>query len=293
MSFYLGEDLVSLDDVLGEIRSSFVKEDIAELKNRLNEDGYLCLRNFIPQKNVIAARKIIYENLKENGSFSNSSTFEYPISEKGTFFLGGKKEITHHPDFLGMVEHPSCFNFFSRLFDEPARTYDYKWVRTVGEHVAGTQAHMDVVYMGRGSKKLHSMWIPIGEVSRDNGPMVVLDKSHNHSNLQKIRDTYGKMDVDRDLIKGGWFTNNYTELSEMTKTNWLLGDYNPGDVVIINIYTFHGSLRNELNKVRFTCDVRFQPASDVIDNRWIGENPLAHEKGRSIEIEKARESWGV
>ena len=53
MSFYLGEDLVSLDDVLGEIRSSFVKEDIAVLKNRLNEDGYLCLRNLIPQKNVI------------------------------------------------------------------------------------------------------------------------------------------------------------------------------------------------------------------------------------------------
>ena len=84
MSFYLGEDLVSLDDVLGEIRSSFVKEGIAVLKNRLNEDGYLCLRNLIPQKNVIAARKIIYENLKENGSFSNSSTFDplphHPLS---------------------------------------------------------------------------------------------------------------------------------------------------------------------------------------------------------------------
>ena len=57
------------------------------------------------------------------------------------------------------------------------------------------------------------------------------------------------MDVDKDLIKGGWFTNNYSELSRLTKTKWLVGDYDPGDVLIVNIYTFHGSLRNNSDKV--------------------------------------------
>ena len=215
-------------------------------------------------------------------------------------FFGGKKEITHHPDFINILEHPNSFNFFKQLFSEPCKTYDYKWVRTVGSNSYGAEAHMDVVYMGRGSKNLLTMWIPVGKITRENGPMVVLDKSHNHPKLKKIRDTYGRMDVDKDLIKDGWFTNNYSELSRLTKTKWLVGDYDPGDVLIVSIYTFHGSLRNNSDILRFTCDVRFQPESDSIDNRWIGENPIAHrdwwrgeKEGKTIEIDKARESWGV
>ena len=33
---------------------------------------------------------------------------------------------------------------------------------------------MDVAYMGRGSKNLLTMWIPVGKVTKYNGPMVVL-----------------------------------------------------------------------------------------------------------------------
>ena len=71
-------------------------------------------------------------------------------------------------------------------------------------------------------------------------------------------------------------------------------------MLIFSIYTLHGSLRNSSGKVRFSCDVRFQPQTDSIDNRWIGENPNAHKdwwegdkEGKNIEIGKARESWGV
>ena len=159
---------------------------------------------------------------------------------------------------------------------------------------------MDVVYIGRGSKNLITMWILVGKVTKNNGPMVVLDKSQKYPNLEKIRDTYGRMDVDKDLIKGGLFTNNYSELSGLTKTKWLVGDYDPGDVLIVNIYTFHGSLRNNSDMLRFIYDVKFQPEADSVDNRWIAENPTAHrdwwkenKKGRNIEIEKIRESRGV
>ena len=300
MVYQLGEEKVDFNNILGEIKSSYPNEDILLLCKRLNTDGYLCLRQLIPQSEILNARKIFYEYLNNQEIFTDDSTIEEPKSENGSCFFGGKKEITHHPEFIKILEHPNSFDFFAKLFEEPARTYDYKWVRSVGKNNYGTEAHMDVVYMGRGSKNLLTMWIPVGKVTINNGPMVVLEKSHNHPNLKKIRDTYGRMDVDKDLIKGGWFTNNYSELSRLTKTKWLVGDYDPGDVLIVNIYTFHGSLRNNSDKVRFTCDVRFQPESDSIDNRWIGENPIAHrdwwkgdKEGKNIEIEKARESWGV
>ena len=222
MFYQLGEEKVDFNNILGEIKSSYPHEDISLLNERLNTDGYLCLRQLIPQSDVFNARNIFYEYLNDKATLTNDSTIEKPKSENGTLFFGGKKEITHHPEFIKILEHPNSFNFFTKLFNEPSKTFDYKGVRTVGSNAYGTEAHMDVFYMGRGSKKLHTMWIPIGKITRENGPMVVLDKSHNHPKLKKIRDTYGRMDVDKDLIKGGWFTNNYSELSRLTKTKWLV-----------------------------------------------------------------------
>ena len=95
-------------------------------------------------------------------------------------FFWRKKEITHHPEFIKILEHPNSFDFFAKLFEEPVRTYDYKWVISVGKNNYVTEAYMDVVYMERGSKNLLTMWIPVGKVTKDNRPIVVLEKSHNN-----------------------------------------------------------------------------------------------------------------
>ena len=116
MVYQLGEEEVNFNNVLGEIRSSFPDEDISVLNQRLNKDGYLCLRNLIPQNEVLNARKIFYEFLKNKINFSNDSTIEKPKSENGSLFFGGKKEITHHPEFINILEHPNSFNFFKKLF---------------------------------------------------------------------------------------------------------------------------------------------------------------------------------
>ena len=68
----LGEEKVDFNNVLGEIRSSFPDEDISLLKERLNKDGYLCLRNLIPLNEVLRARKIFYEFLKNHIKFLKS-----------------------------------------------------------------------------------------------------------------------------------------------------------------------------------------------------------------------------
>jgi hypothetical protein len=295
IGFHLGDIEVSTDDILKEISSSYPDEDSDVLKARLSEDGYLCIRGLIPRDAIMGARKVLYDGMRE---LDDDSTFEYPKGKAGCYM--GNKEFTHQPAFLEAVENPSCYDFFEKLFDEEAISFDYKWARSVPEKAAGTQAHMDVVYMGRGSQRLHTMWTPLGDIERENGPMVVLDKSHNHPAFEKIRQTYGKMDVDRDKVGGGWFSNDYKELADLCGEKWLIGDYQAGDVIIMGLHMFHGSLRNEMDKVRFTCDVRYQPASEPRDNRWIGDNPIAHrdwwkagEDGETISIEEARAEWGV
>ncbi len=269
-----------------------------ELNKRLNRDGYLCLSGLLPSGTVRDARQVVLSQMLADGKLDRQSSFACPQGT-GISYMGNKK-VTHHPDFLSMVEHKNLFELFSNIFGEPAMTFDYKWARTVPEGAAGTQAHMDVVYMGRGSQRLMTCWIPVGDVPLENGPMVVLPGTHQNPAFEKIRQTYGRMDVDRDGVSGGWFSNNYIELSELAATPWVSGDFYAGDVVIMGITLMHGSIANQMNRLRLTVDTRFQPASESVDERWVGENPTAHQvwwdkssRGECISIEQARSAWGV
>jgi hypothetical protein len=42
------------------------------------------------------------------------------------------------------------------------------------------------------------------------------------------------------------------------------------------MFTLHASLDNQTERVRLSTDSRYQLASEAVDERWIGEKPLAH-----------------
>jgi hypothetical protein len=42
------------------------------------------------------------------------------------------------------------------------------------------------------------------------------------------------------------------------------------------MFTVHASLDNHSNQIRISSDTRYQLASEPVDERWIGENPIAH-----------------
>jgi ectoine hydroxylase-related dioxygenase (phytanoyl-CoA dioxygenase family) len=184
--------------------------------------------------------------------------------------------------------------FFDRLFGESALTFDYKWMRFVGTGEF-TGAHLDNVYMGRGSARLYSMWTPIGDISIDMGPLAVLVGSHRLPGFARVRETYGAMDVDRDRV-AGWFTNDPVELVDRFGGRWATTEFRAGDALIFGMYTMHASLTNVSNRYRLTSDTRYQPAAEAVDERWIGEKPKAHygwNAGPQVPMEEKRKEWGV
>jgi hypothetical protein len=43
------------------------------------------------------------------------------------------------------------------------------------------------------------------------------------------------------------------------------------------MYTLHGSLDNQSDhRLRLSTDTRYQRADEPIDERWIGDDPIAH-----------------
>ncbi len=266
------------------------------LRERMTQDGYLLLRGLQSAAKVEAVRDNLLEELDRNGQLDRLHPRELGFIQKGARggFLGGSKPLTRTPLFLDLVESPEIFGFFAEFLQSDVLTFDYKWLRVIGQG-DNTGAHYDIVYMGRGTQNLFTCWTPITEVTEDMGPLALLAGSHRGEGFEKVRATYGQMDVDRDKITG-FFSNDPLEMVEKFGGQWKTTEYRPGDVLIFGMYTMHASFNNISDRFRISCDTRFQRAGEPVDERWIGENPMGHsawQKGETVPMEAARELWQV
>jgi hypothetical protein len=295
MNLKMGEiELEMGGHYLGSLRdANDLLHDSEALRNRMAEDGYLWIRSLHRADNIRAARAVVLESLKANGQLDSNSSMEdgvAGIGKKGRF-LGGSKQVTHTPEFLGVVDSPEIMNFFEGFLNGPVLTFDYKWLRAVGPGDS-TPAHYDVVYMGRGTRNLYTVWTPLGDVPYDMGPLALLVGSHR---FDEMKATYGEMDVDRDRVSGQ-FTHDVRELVDTYGGCWCTGEFEVGDVLIIGMFTMHGSITNTSNRYRISSDTRYQLATEPVDERWMGENPIAHYawmQGETVPMDEMRRKWNV
>lgn len=295
MKLMMGQDELELGGkYLSTLRdANDLIDDMDAIHRRMDEDGYLLIRGLQKTEKIKAARQVVLDNLKTNDQLDLNHPADIGVAAPGKKgrFLGGAKQVTHTPEFLSVVESPEIMKFFEGFLDGPVLTYDYKWLRAVGPG-DNTGAHYDVVYMGRGTKSLYTVWTPLGEVSYDMGPLVILVGSHQ---FDAVKETYGKMDVDRDHVTGH-FTNEPIDMVNQYGGQWQTSEFHPGDVIIMGIYTMHGSLNNLTNRYRISTDTRYQLETEPVDERWIGKDPIAHyawTEGETVSMEEARKQWGV
>ncbi|MBI4624697.1 MAG: phytanoyl-CoA dioxygenase family protein, partial [Verrucomicrobia bacterium] len=74
----------------------------------------------------------------------------------------------------------------------------------------------------------------------------------------------------------GRLSSNPVSLREKLGGRWLTTEYKMGDVLVFSSATVHASLDNHSDRYRLSADSRYQLASEPVDERWIGENPIAH-----------------
>jgi hypothetical protein len=268
----------------------------AALRERIEEEGYLLLRGLHDPARVRAVRDMILDNLAENDQIDASFPVDQGVVKPGArgSFLGGSKAMTRNRTFLDLVESPRIMEFFAQFLRSDVLTFDYKWLRVIAPGDF-TGAHYDVVYMGRGTHNLYTCWTPITDVPYEMGPLALLTGSHRGPGFERVKATYGQMDVDRDHVTGA-FSNDPIEMVEKFGGQWQTAEFAMGDAVIFGMFTMHGSLTNTSNRYRISCDTRYQRADEPVDDRWVGEEPPAHyawTKGETVSMEDARAAWKV
>ena len=287
---YRDIDFPSAD--LGLLRESqTLLGDTAALWQRLNEDGYLLMRSLIDREAVMAGRQTILKAIEAQHALAPDT----PLLE-GVMPPGGKSvrlrenDLAHEATIRAVLQHPSLFALFDALFAEPSMTFPFKWMRAIGNEQY-TAAHYDFVYMGRGSRNLHTVWIPFGDIPIEQGTLAICRGSHNLDSFARVRDTYGRMDVDRDRTEGH-FERDPLAIIDRFGGQWLGADYFAGDVIIFGMHTMHASTTNLTNRFRLSCDVRYQPASEPVDERW-ARLGRGHYASSQRDMKSAREEWGV
>ncbi len=282
---------------LGELRdSNALLANPAALQARMAEDGYLLLRELIDREKVLRARSTVMEHMAANQALTPDTPLLEGVMPKGgrSVPMMGRKGIAHDPTVMAVLESDELFAFFHHYFGEPALSFTYKWLRAVGNEQY-TGAHYDYVYMGQGSPNLHTVWIPFGDTPVDHGTLAMCVGSNRLPAFDKLKQTYGRMDVDRDHTEG-WFTRDPMEIVEKFGGQWATTEFYAGDVILFGMHTMHASTTNLTNRFRLSCDVRFQPASEPADKRWIGEDGTghtAHGVTTLRTIEDARVAWGI
>ena len=104
------------------------------------------------------------------------------------------------------------------------------------------------------------------------------------------------MDVDRDNIEKGWFSEDPIEIVDTFGGQWATTSFAEGDVIIFGMFTMHASLDNSTNRYRISADTRYQLLSEPVDERWVGSKPKGHyawKKTTPSPMKEARAKWGV
>jgi len=263
--------------LIGELTDSAALLGKPELlRSRLQEDGYLFLKAVLPATAVHAARREVFQRLLQVGEIAEPAA--------AGIATGGSRRAELEPDLGGFwksvsetptlrsVSHGSAIGaILSLLFGEPARPQDYMFLRAAALGRA-TGLHFDYPFFTRAHDQVATVWLPIGDVPVSDGPLVVVEGSNQ---FRDLIDPMIGFDISTDKTRKADLGIDAITFAEQRRTRLLTRNFEAGDIALFGMYTAHGSLDNHssIGRVRLSCDVRWQPATLPVDDRYFGSNP--------------------
>jgi hypothetical protein len=265
--------------------------NFADVEQAFDNDGYLCLRGALNRDDVLSARAEVFGRMHEVGEIAQ------PIMEG---IATGASRRADVPEGLGAfwqsvsegsalrhVTHgPALCEIMTRVLGEPARPHDMMYLRPTAVGRA-TALHYDYPFFAGNSLRILTAWVPLGDVEICDGPLVVVEGSHRFRDLiDPVVSVDYAADHSNDTVQAAAYeipqASDPITLAAERGTRLLSAEFRAGDLMVFSGLTMHGSLDNhsQVNRVRLSVDVRFQPAADPADDsRYFGSNPTGSKGG--------------
>ena len=305
----------------------------ARLRETLRRDGYALLRGFLDARDVESARAVALEALMASKPDLFLDAKEKGLLRPDARALGllARQDVAARAEVRRVTECDALFDVAARvLFSDDgdaglskertkrtkrtkrtssppsprlAMTTAYKWLRAVagGEF---TGVHTDRVFLGGGSGRLVTAWIPLGDVRMADGALMVAAGSHADATFAGVRRTYGASAAGADGANSGWLTDDAAAVLDVARRlnrdaprgavrdarraanrrtftseenvsdfsrnvsdtiDWRTCDFRSGDVVLLALDVVHMSLTNVSGEEAKSGGAR---ARVSVDTRW-------------------------
>ncbi|KAI9335274.1 hypothetical protein BDR26DRAFT_866032 [Obelidium mucronatum] len=292
-----------------------------QMRELLKQNGYVCVRSLVPRKTVRKARDHVLRYLDDTGFIAPNTTEGISDSMQGDQspnLLQNQKlafsepimNATGHRNIVQLVnelllEETAPPSFIAPDIESTAGALKpkslkppppnhmfpdvtqipYSWLRAVPTDKC-TGPHLDRVYLGAGSQKILTVWMPFTNVPVSRGSLCVASRSHVSDALKGFRETYGSVPAGRDGTSSGWVTEFPDQIEKMygipqkrrenggededeeenvcgPGIEWVTRDFEMGDVVIFGLDLLHMTLNNVTDLWRVSCETRWQPTGDA------------------------------
>tara|TARA_B100002052_G_scaffold288034_1_gene303695 strand:- start:100 stop:1002 length:903 start_codon:yes stop_codon:yes gene_type:complete len=286
--------------LLGSLKeTNLTNKTNEQLRNSLNDDGYLLLRDVIDKKEITIARNDVFEKLNNvdeltdpftEGISSGRSRRDELHKDRGIFW----EDVSNTQSLRKITNGNNLQSVFSRIFGISSIGFDFIFLRAVSGGKF-THMHCDAGFFTRKTQKVLTCWLVFTDITIDKGPLFIVEGSHKFSD---IKNKYTGFDVDIDKHMKATIDTDPIAFAQQRNSKLLTAQFSPGDALIFGMYTVHGTFENYAkdNKIRLTCDIRFQPNNELKDPRYFGPNPTGTTGTGYGELNSARplnEDWHV
>jgi hypothetical protein len=228
-----------------------------KLQTFAEKEGYLFFKNLLPEKDVIALRNQIltlaqsYNWLAPNTPYQlgiaapNAPQYKEDTPEWRNFYCDVQKLHAFH----ALALHPRLIRPLEILFNEPVLPHSRNILRLLFPNSArySTPPHQDNYYIG-GSENTWTAWFALGDCPAELGGLACAPGTHKQ----------GKLETQAAEGAGG------RSVVVDENTHWVAAPMNCGDVLFLHSLTVHQGKDNQSNRLRLSCDYRYQPRSHPV-----------------------------
>jgi ectoine hydroxylase-related dioxygenase (phytanoyl-CoA dioxygenase family) len=274
--------------VLGTLKdATALLDDPLALRRHFAENGYALLRGVLDADAVRAARSEVLAALvavdeivavAEPAVATGRSRRVELHANPGAFW----KSVSEGPALRRVTNGAALAAVAGKLLGAQSVGHDYLFLRATPPGRA-SRLHFDFPFMNRGTDRVITCWMPLGEVPTTLGPLAIVEGS------QAFEDLLGPIRA-RAPLQSITSDDDPVAFARSRGTHLLSADFHAGDLIVFGMTTMHCSLDNVSTDghVRISCDIRYQPADAERDARYFGPDPAGFAGGGYGELNSAK-----
>ncbi len=248
--------------------------DQARLRALLAEHGYLLLRGALDRDLVRRVRDdliaILHEcHILESHEAPPTWSGGPPPTEEE--YMAYYQRAVQLDSFNGLAESPEVRAVMEAIYDGPVQVWTQRLLRIIppdpeGAAPLGVGAHQDgSPQLGYLTQDFCTAWIPLTEIDERLGGLTVVPGSHRGGMRAQTGSASSSLKTAKDQV---------FELPSADE-EWVTTTYRPGDLVVFASMTLHKGMPNVSDRLRLSCDFRYQPQGAYAN--W-----LAHTSGPEV-----------